>query len=107
LARRFRPVDVALRDLYRHFFEPEARPDAPDSAKTKAMAHDLVRLSEGAYLPILMHWIESQAQSPIHVGEHHYMVGQAARAEAFREMRERLLRDIERAKAILTDPTNG
>ena len=97
---------MSIRELYRHFFEPETRPDSSGIAEARQLAGDLVRASEGAYLPFLMKWLDSQASIPVPVGEHFEMVSSAARAGAFRDMHSRIARDIERARKLL-EPHDG
>ena len=89
---------MSLRETFAHLFAPP-RAQQELSSEASALAEDLVRIAQGVYIPHLMAWLDVMSAQPVAVGAHHEMIAQAARAEAFRAVRQRIARDLKAAQA--------
>jgi hypothetical protein len=75
----------------------------PIQKQTKDAAYAVRAAHDGPYLQQIMTWIEEVANKPVAVGVHAAMIESVGRSNAYREILQRLKKDLETAERILAD----
>jgi len=77
------------------------REDEEVSEHSYEIAHELLNWAAMPYFKTFCEYLDREASKRYEIGNHLDMVKDAARANAYREIREDITRDIRRAEALI------
>lgn len=80
---------------FARFFRVEEQEETGDDL---VKAHDIMEFASTRHFARFLEWLQAQADEPLSVGDHSDMIQQAVRANTLREVRTKLLRDLNVAR---------
>lgn len=89
-------------NIFERFFKDQEQEVGP----SLQLAHEILEMASLAHFPRVIQWLEHEAMRPIKMASGQDMLLSAARQNALLEVREHLLHEVQRAKALL-ESENG